>query len=240
MEVAREHAHHEVREHREVLARQERLVRLRFGDVLSAGLDAVGGEHDRPLDVDHVVPRGATELRVHERGVEVLGVVLDEQLPVERARDVLGDAGLHRLNVKGLDRSGEWPEVEGLGFEVGVHEEESRPRRDLHGEEPGVRSVEAGHVVHAAGLREPSVELIDPPVVRALQHSNLAAPLGDGCGAMAAHVEEAVQRAFASRVTTTGRSPPTSAVVNDPFAARASVVPTHDHPCLKTASTSSR
>ena len=161
--------------------------------MLSAGLDAVGGEHDRTFDVDHVVPRGATELRVHERRVEVLGVVLDEQLPVERAHDVLGDAGLHRLDVEGLDRSGEWPQVEGLGLEVGVHEEESRPRRDPHGEEPGVRSVEAGHVVHAAGLREPSVELIDPPVVRALQHSHLAAAFGDGCGAMAAHVEEAVQ-----------------------------------------------
>ncbi len=113
---------------------------------------------------------------MHERGVEVLRVVLDEKLPVERPHRVLDHAELHPLDAERIDGTRERAEVERGRLQIGVREDEPCPGRDLHRKQPRVGRIEAGDVSHAACPREPAVELVDPGVIRTLQHAGRAAP----------------------------------------------------------------
>ena len=212
-EVAREHAHEQVGEHGEVRPGQEDLVDLGVGHpppalvhrggvgqrLLDGTLRVEGSvprQHHRTVGDDGVLPLLPGELRVDPRGVEVLRVVLEQQLPVEGA---LGGLALGELEfVRGVrvDGGREGTEVEHRRLGDRADEHEPRPLGDAHLEQAEVLGVEGRRALHPVAGRQRAVEPVAPRVVGAAQHAAGPAPVGHGGTPVPARVEEGLELAL--------------------------------------------
>ena len=131
---------------------------------------------------------------MHEGGVEVLGVVLHEDLPVELPLVMLPHGQLHLGGGVRIDGRGQRTEVERSGVGVRVDEHEARPGAHRDRVEVMLGGVEALHTLHAAGASQRPVEAVQPGVVGARQGLGRAAAAGERAAPMPAHVEEPSQR----------------------------------------------
>ena len=133
---------------------------------------------------------------MHHRQVVALEIVVDVHLPVAGDVPLLPRHVAHLLAAEGRDAGRHVLEhVEQrrrLAVEVG--EDERAPRGDLHRYEMHLRGVEPLDTLHLRRADQGAVETVGPAVVAALQGVALPASLGDGAGAVQAHVVECAQR----------------------------------------------
>ncbi|TPW15347.1 MAG: hypothetical protein FD127_838 [Acidimicrobiaceae bacterium] len=138
------------------------------------------------------------DLGVHEGRVVVLGVVLEQHLPVERPVVALGQDGLQIFDREQLDRRSEWPEIERSGVATAeIDEDTASPLADQHRGERMVGQPKPLGFADPGGAGQRAIESVEPGVVRAADQGTVGGVeiVAQRRGAVSAHVEERAKRA---------------------------------------------